>query len=343
MKFSPTARFLTHFGAGLLLSASAAAAQPTIHGIVDVFMERTSAPGRSATIMDSSGLGVSRVVVKAVEEVGPDMFVSAYLEGRILVDTGRAAYDGGMFNRMSHISLSSKHAKITVGKQYSPHLLHLASQYDIFETSFWATPYAIFQGANRYTIIPAAVMVQVDTELGRPLRLNAMVADRPLEVGKAPAGPQRFLSALYKLTKELNVGVSVVDDEHFSFANPHARVVLTGFNYDAGRFRISGGIQKIDLLQTGERINEYCVGAGYFLTPNNLLQISHARTYEPGHAERSTDVVGVALVHQLSRRTALYGSIGQLNNKGAYSNTFDLALAPGESSRNVMLGIKHDF
>jgi predicted porin len=342
MKFPLTVRSLSYLCAGLLLSASAAA-QTTITGIVDVFMERTSVPGRSAVLMDSSGLGVSRLVVKSIEEVAPELYVSAYLEGRILVDSGKAAYDGSLFNRMSHLSLVGKQARLTLGKQYSPHLLHLASQYDIFETSFWATPYAIFQGANRYTIIPASVMVQVDTELGKPLRLNAMIADRPLEAGKAPAGRQRFLSALYKLTKELNVGVSVVDDEHFSFANPHARVVLTGFNYNAGRFRISGGIQKIDLLQTGARINEYCIGAGYFLTPRNLLQISHARTYEPGHADRSTAVAGVALVHQMSPRTALYGSIGQLNNKSAYGNSFDLALAPGESSRNVMLGIKHDF
>lgn len=342
MKYPPTAAALTLFCAALLAGACAHA-QTTITGIVDVFMERTSAPGRAAVIMDSSGLGVSRLVVKSVEQIGPDLYVAAYLEGRIFVDTGKAAYDGGIFNRMSHVSVVGKHAKITLGKQYSPHLLQLASQYDIFETSFWATPYAIFQGANRYTIIPGAVMVQVDTQLGLPLRLSAMVADRPLEAGKRPAGKQLFLSALYKVSRELNVGVSAVDDEHFSFANPHARVLLAGFNYDAGRFRVAGGIQKLDLVQTGVRVNEYCVGAGVFLSPENLLQISHARTYEPGHADRSTHVLGVSLVHQMSARTALYGSIGHLNNKRAYANSFDMDLAPGESSNNIMLGIKHNF
>lgn len=326
-----------------LLSGTSAQAQTTITGIVDVFVERTSAPGRSAVMMDSSGLGVSRLVVKSVEKLTPDLYLAAYLEGRILVDTGKGAGDGGIFNRMSHVSLVGKHAKITLGKQYSPHLLQLASQYDIFETSFWATPYAIFQGANRYTIIPGAVMVQVDTDMGLPLRVSAMVADRPLAPGKRPAGKQRFLSALLSVTKELNVGVSAVDDHHFSFADPHARVLLAGFNYDAGRFRVSGGFQKLDLLRTGARINEYCIGAGYFVTPDNLVQISHARTYEPGHRERSTYVLGVSLVHQMSARTALYGGIGHLNNKSAYGNAFDMELSPGESSNNLMVGIKHSF
>lgn len=325
-----------------LLIAPRVWADTTITGIVDVFMERTSVPGRSAVIMDSSGLGVSRIVVKSKEPLGPDTFVAAHFEGRILVDTGEGAYDGSLFNRMTHVSVIGKRAKITLGKQYSPHLLQLASQFDIFETSFWATPYAIFQGANRYTIIPGAVLVQVDSELGRPLRLSAMWADRPMEKNR-PAGQQRFLSALYNVSAELNVGVSIVDDEHFSFADPHARVWLAGFNFDAGRLRVTGGLQTIDLLQSGGRINEYCFGAGYFLNPDNLLQVSHARTYEPGYAERSSQVLGIALIHQLSPRTALYGSVGHLSNKRAYRNVFDMDLHPGESSDNIMVGLKHQF
>jgi hypothetical protein len=79
--------------AGLL--ANNAAAQTTMTGIVDVYAERTSTPGRADTRLDSSGLGVSRIVVKSLKQVGPELYVGAYLEGRIAVDTGVASYGGG--------------------------------------------------------------------------------------------------------------------------------------------------------------------------------------------------------------------------------------------------------
>ncbi|MGZ8289447.1 MAG: hypothetical protein ACXWVD_02580 [Telluria sp.] len=106
------------------------------------------------------------------------------------------------------------------------------------------------------------------------------------------------------------------------------RALLAGFNYDAGRWRVTGGFQAIDLERSATRINEYVIGAAYWLNPKNLVLVNHAATYEPGKAQHKTSV---------------YGAIGYMDNGKAYDNYFDLKLQPGQSSNNLMAGLKHNF
>jgi predicted porin len=328
--------------AGVLCTASARAT-PEIHGTVDTYIERTVAGNIAAVRMDSSGLGVSRLFVRESSEVAPGITALVYLEGRLDLDSGKAAGDGSMFNRMQYLALQSAHARLSVGKQYSPHLLQLASEYDIFETSFWGTPYAIFQGASRYTLVPDSVALELRGAGMLPLKLSAMWADRKEEPGKAPAGTQTFVALLAGVTSHLNVGFTLVRDRHFSYEFPEVRVKLVGFNYTSAKYRLSAGFQTIIRGVHLGPIREFCIGAGFWLNPTNQILFNHAVTYEPDTAGSRSKVLAVSYIHHLSKSTALYASVGGLRNGEHYQNYFDVPTKPGQSTRNIMAGIRQNF
>jgi predicted porin len=332
-----------HPAAATLLMAAPLIAQaaPTISGTVDVYLERTSVPGVHAIRLDSSGLGVSRLAFKDAEKLGGDLTATVYIESGLRADTGVApGVPGEHFNRMRYIGLSTPTMKLQLGKQYSPHLLQLAGEYDIYATSFWATPYTIFAGASRYQLIPDAVLV----ELTPPrLKISMMWARRVDEVDTRPAGNQRFLSFLYDVGPTLRVGISTVSDQHFSYASPRAKVWLAGANFDNGTVRLSGGMQTLGFEHGVARINEFCFGAGYQFAPATVVQLNYSRSYRPGLAGQSARLYGVALVHDISKRTALYGAAGVLGNGRDSASGFNLPLSKGETARNLMLGIRHFF
>lgn len=327
----------------LLLTVGNVRADTKITGLLDVFIERTSVPGKSVIAMDSSGLGVSKLAVKTSEKVGQDTVVTAYLEGRFEADTGKASYDGSLFNRLLYLSLNNSFAKVSIGKQYSPHVLQLASEYDIFETSFWATPYAIFQGASRYTLIPDALSIELGAMPKNALKVAAMVANRTDGVSALPRGRQVFLSASYAISGQFKAGASIVRDHHFSPLHPSSKLALIGFAYDTGGFRVSAGMQALAFDNAKDRVNEFCVGGGYWFNPHDQFLINYAKTYEPGAGDRKSAVYGIALVRNLSKRTALYGSIGRMVNGREYKNYFDVPVQSGETTANVMMGIRHSY
>lgn len=300
-------------------------------------------PGSSVIRLDSSGLGITKLSVKSQENIDADTIIATHLEGGFSVDTGAAGNPNQFFDRMMNVSLQNKSVKMTLGKQFSPHLLQLGGEYDVFATSFWGTPYAIFQGASRYILIPNALSLEASTLPENKLKLSAMWANRQDKAASKPPGNQLFLSAFYEIRQDLHVGISTVNDHHFSLTNPHATLTLLGFNYNTGKFRLSGGMQTIALKEKGSRINEFCLGGGYDLNPANQIQVSYAKTYEPGAAQKYAHVIGVAYVHHLSKRTALYASIGRIANGADYAYAFDVAAANGEATDNIMMGIRHNF
>ncbi len=330
-------------GLGIAALHNASIAQTTVSGALDMYLGQTWIPGHSRTHLDSSGLSVSRLIIKSQEKLDANTTASVHLESTINVANGEGGAPHGIFDRMSYVSLQHDTVKLSLGKQFSPHLLQLGGEFDIFGTSFWGTPYAIFQAAGRYTLIPGALGVQIGLLPKQSLNLHFMVADRTDQATFRPPGRQYFLSGMYQLTPEWQLGASLVRDHHYSYANPDLDLKLLGFVYEKEAWRFSGGVQRLYFQQTGEHSIEYCLGAAYWLDSRNQVQLSYGQSRTREDSQRQARVLGVALTHHLSKQTALYASVAKIQNGMHSSAYFDEAVPLGAQTSNVIFGIRQKF
>jgi predicted porin len=334
-------RFFACISVVLCAWANTCHAEAALSGALDFYVEHSTTPGQSVTKMDSSGLSVSRLVFKADEMLGADMAVRTYLEVGI-TPTADANADTPLL-RQSFIALSGPYGKIALGKQFSPHLWLLGAEFDVLGTSFWATPYTIFQGGSRYARVPGSVFVESPALLRNHVTLSAMWARRDMTDGAQVSGNQAHLSIRFDLSPHWRVGLITVRDQAFSRTEPEAKLLLVGLNYDDGIFRLAGGVQQLKIGVSQRKVNEFCIGAAYLIDRSNQILMNFARSYERGATGKSSDLLGLTWIYNLSKRVAVYSSWGRLRNGQAYDNSFDLPVKAGASSRNIMLGIRQSF
>lgn len=334
-------RFFACIPVLLYFWANACYAEVALSGALDFYVEHGTTPGQSVTKMDSSGLSVSRLVFRTNEMLSPDVEVRTYLEVDINSRTGTNAAIPLL--RQSFVALRGPYGKIALGKQFSPHLWLLGAECDVLGTSFWATPYTIFQGATRYARVPGSVFVESPSLLRDRLTLSAMWARRDVMDSAQLPGNQVHLSIRFDLSPHWRAGLVTVRDQTFSRAEPEAKLVLVGLNYDDGSFRLAGGIQQLKIGASQRNVNEFCIGAAYFIDRSNQILVNFARSYEPGAVGKFSDLFGVTWIYNLDKRVAVYSSWGRLRNGQAYDNSFDLPVEAGASSRNIMLGIRQSF
>lgn len=106
----------------VLAASGAAMAQSsvTLYGIADVWVGRTSvttAAGvkTNTSVLQSGGLGGSRLGFKGTEDLGGGLKAVFALEQGVAVDTGA----GGTFNRQSYVGLAGDFGQVTFGNTWT--------------------------------------------------------------------------------------------------------------------------------------------------------------------------------------------------------------------------------
>lgn len=106
----------------VLAASGAAMAQSsvTLYGIADVWVGRTSvttAAGvkTNTSVLQSGGLGGSRLGFKGTEDLGGGLKAVFALEQGVAVDTGA----GGTFNRQSYVGLAGGFGQVTFGNTWT--------------------------------------------------------------------------------------------------------------------------------------------------------------------------------------------------------------------------------
>ena len=115
----------------LLLLASTAFAESniTVYGLIDVAVSTTSAGGNALrTTGMNSGIGLgSRIGIRGSEDLGGGMKANFVLENGFNPETGTIGQGGVLFGRQAWVGLSYQKASLSLGRQYSPVLIALAS------------------------------------------------------------------------------------------------------------------------------------------------------------------------------------------------------------------------
>ncbi|NML18239.1 porin [Azohydromonas sp. G-1-1-14] len=345
---------------GTIPVAAAWAQGVTLGGIADSAIRhvRNEGLGGMSSLVSGSN-ATSRIVLRGTENLGGDLSAGFHLESGVALDTGASTSSTNFWDRRATLSLASKAwGELRLGRDYVPSYVNWV-RFDPFShvgvagsnnfvsatptgpirSAFGSAPNTTTRTSNSLQwLLPAGwggleggVMAAED-ENGTAA--NGQHQVRGARLGYA-AGPGVVSAAVTRTRNDLTT-TDRFDDR-----------VVAGL-YDFGPVRVSLALRRFD--QANATQNNLLVGA-WIPVGNGEIKASWVRAKFSGRVGatalegRRAHQLGLGYVHNLSKRTALYGTLSHIDNRGlAYVVPGGPSgLAAGGSSRGVEMGMRHSF
>ena len=346
-------------------STAYAQSSVTLYGVLDTSVAYTgnvNAAGDSQVkIPTLTGSLPSRLGIKGVEDLGGGLQAVFALESGFGVDTGALGQGGRLFGRQSWVGLKGRFGSVMLGRQMN--------------MSFWATQKSDIMGPALFSIssldlyLPNArsdnaigymgtfsdVTVGATYSLGR----DASGAGGPAATGCAGevagnAKACRQVTALlgydtgrYGATASYDIlyGNAGAANGLSSSRNFDRRVIVSGYAM-IEQLKIGGGVIERTIRAASGPVDTQLLyfGAAYPLAPALVLDGQVARLDVKDSPNDST-LATARLTYHLSRRTAIYGAIGRMNNDGVAAVALDAGgtVGAGRKQNGVMAGLRHFF
>ena len=350
---------------------AASASSVSLYGLVDTGVEYVNnigpGPGSGHVIRMPSLTGSlpSRWGVRGVEDLGDGLRGVFVLESGFAPDAGGLNQGGRGFGRQSFVGLSGGWGTVTVGRQYT--------------MLFWSILDADVLGPNIYgsgsldAYIPNAradnSIVYRGTFGGLTLGASYSLGRDVANAGPSPAGTNcpgesvtsskacREWSALLKYDTPTWGTALAVDEIRggpgafaglVSSALKDRRISANGY-VKLGQGQLSAGLirRDNDADRLTPRSDLWYVGASYPVLPTLTLD---AQIFRLGYKNSRNSATLGALrgTYHLSRRTALYATVGHIANDGGLALSVSSGAAgsnpiAGGSQTGVMLGMRHSF
>lgn len=350
---------------GLHMNSAAAQSNVTLYGIVDTavaHMTNADAAGHSVTRMASlTGSLPSRIGVRGAEDLGGGLSAVFALESGFNPDSGSMGQGGRLFGRQAWVGLKGPWGTIQVGRVMNM-TYYAAIKSDVLGPNLFSInsidlylPNARSDNAIAYRGDFSGLMVGASYSLGR----DTSAAGGPAAAGCAGEVPgnaracRQYTGLLGYETKTW--GVTATYDKLYgnagaanglvSSAHFDRRTTVNGFVMLAAT-KLGGGViaRRTDLATGVTDSDLFYAGGSHPLTPFLTLDAQVARK----SVKRSKDDTNMAvarLTYALSTRTAVYGAVGRMDNRGQAAVALDAAgtAAPGKAQNGVMAGVRHVF
>jgi predicted porin len=339
-----------------LAAATGAFAQSsvTMFGIVDATFAYGKGDTAKRTQLTNSGLNSSRFGVRGVEDLGGGMNGSFHLEAGLNNDNGSngatttdnqgtASGGGGLtFNRRATVSLGGGFGEARLGRDYTPHFWN-HTVYDPFGTNGVGTSQVLNSSIGGPTTVRAS---------------NSIGYFLPGNLGGA------FGQVQYYMGENLSTAANKNDGNGFSarggYANGPVSVALAlgqtkylagtgkistvnlGGSYDLGVVKLSGLFDQDKNALTGLKGRGFLFGANAPVGAGEIRAAYSTYKTTPGNA--ATNKFAVGYVYNLSKRTAVYGTLATLKNKNGASQALNGSVTPvNGKSTGFDLGLRHSF
>lgn len=357
----------------VLAASGAAMAQSsvTLFGIVDTNVSYLDGVSNAAgTNTDSkygigtSGNATSRLGFRGVEDLGGGLKAGFHLEGEIFGDDGNAS--GFNFQRRSTVSLMGGFGEVRLGRDLTAGYTKTSS-YDVFgQTGYgmflgwsaWGAVGADANGIRKSNMITyftpnmsgfsGAIGYGFDEQttgsLGRYVGGYVAYDNGPLSL--ALSYDQSDLgqaAAAATLTTPAVVARKIERD-----------VVTLGASYDFGMAKLNGMYQRLQDDEAGfadKKVNSFAVGVSAPVGAAGVVKLQYALYDQENVGTRDSKAHHISLgyQHNLSKRTAVYGTVSYMDNKdvsavalsGKGLGTIDARA--GDSQTGVQVGIRHSF
>lgn len=343
------------------LAATAAHAQVTLSGIADAAVRHVDNEGRgSARTLASGSNSTSRLIVRGTEDMGGGLSAGFHLEHGIVLDTGTQAASTLFWDRRSTVSLAGRSwGEIRLGRDFVPSYVGW-SRYDPFS-------YVGIGGSNN--LVTATPNGPIRSAFGSGL--NTTVRSSNAAQWLLPSG-----------WGGLEGGVLIAWRENGLAADGFHRVRGARLGYTAGRASVSAAYTRTEnnLTATGA-FEDVSLGGQW---NGESVRVSAAwRRFHQGSATQRNTLLGAVMplgqwelkasynradlsgtvgtasvgandarqlaagaVYHLSKRSALYGHVSRVDNRGAATYAIPggiTGLAGGASSTGVEFGVRHVF
>ena len=351
----------------VLAASGAAMAQSsvTVFGVADAAV--TYVDGASNWSGLTSGQNsTSRIGFRGVEDLGGGLKANFWLEAGLNLDSGdgasgyagAAAGQGLAFKRRSTVGLQGAFGEVRLGRDQTE-AYKITSRYDVFgQVGIGASKVWADDTNNTFTTnqrISNAVTYVSNNFAGFRVAAN-------YGFGESAAGNSdaRYLGLALGYDNgplSLGLGVERLNAGTTQRADGAALTVLSdidtwslGGSYDLGVVKVLGGYRSsdADLATTGAsaKLKGYYVGLSAPVGAGEV-KASYNRYDRDSNtgAEAKADHFALGYVHNLSKRTAVYGTYSYIKNKNsgtAFNLSSAVALDDGKQQA-VQVGVRHAF
>jgi len=332
---------------GAFAGVASAQSSVTLFGLVDLSVNSQSSNGQRKVTMDSNQLNSNRLGFKGVEDLGGGLSAGFWLEAGMNNDLGTGAATGGglSFNRRSTVSLiSSTLGEVRLGHDYTPSFWNTVI-FDVFGAN------GIGEGDNIALIAPPGAPA-----VGTTVRANNSVAyflpgniggvyGRVMVAPSEAAAGQKYEGALIGWAGgPIEVAAGYGDTKTTLTGGTDLKVWNVGATYDFGVAKLYGLYNENKWDPVAVKTFELSVGIPIGL---GAINASYTDGKVSGLASGTTPKAtqyAVQYLYNLSKRTALYGTLSHLSNKnGAAVGLGDLAVAANQSVTGYNVGLRHSF
>jgi len=355
----------------VLAASGAAMAQSsvTLFGIVDTNVSYLDGVSNAAgTNTDSkygigtSGNATSRLGFRGVEDLGGGLKAGFHLEGEIFGDDGNAS--GFNFKRRSTVSLAGGFGEVRLGRDQVPSYTKFVS-YDVFgqvgigQFKGWSD----WNGDNQTTAnnnndangIRSSNMISYYTPNFSGFTAGLGYGfDEKADTTNSKKG--RYVGGYVAYDNgPLSVALSYDESSALVLTSPDAtgadrnRLTLGG-SYDLNVVKLNAILQqtKDDVPGGSERkVNAYMLGASAPVGAGEV-KLQYA-LYDQKAIDSKAHQISLGYVHNLSKRTAVYGTVAYMDNKDASKLNLSakglgtIDARAGDSQTGYQVGIRHAF
>lgn len=326
--------------------AAHAQSNVTLFGILDVGVRHVKNGDDSVSSVSKNGLSSSRLGVRGVEDMGGGLRAGFWLESGVNPDTGTQSDNSRMWNRRSTVSLMGPWGELRLGRDMTPTYTGFAD-FDAFGTNGVA---ASDKFTSRFGTT-ADTITRADNQVSYflPGSLGGFYGQVSVAPGEGTSGKKyaggRAGYGVGPLNVSLSYGQTTVTpnaagDDKYKFGS-------LGAAYDLSVVKLTGYVSQ--MKNGDQKLNVANVGA---LVPLGLgtVRVSYTKAESKGAGIDSNDAdqIGLGYVYDLSKRTALYGTVARVNNKGNAAFVVDSNPAlqnpnPARDSTGYEFGLRHLF
>jgi predicted porin len=353
------------FAAVSCASGAIAQSSVTVYGLVDsglVYTTNINAAGDAMTKMPSlTGSFPSRIGFRGTEDLGNGLQAFFVLENGFGLDTGTIGQGGRLFGRQANVGLKGAFGTITLGRQNNmTYLSGLKS--DVLGPNLFGTgsvdgylPNARTDNAIGYLGVFSGVTIGATYSFGR----DASAAGGPAATNCAGevAGNSKACRQVTGLLGYDGQGFGVNVTYDLLNGNTGAAGGLTSSNNDdkritangyvmLGATKVGGGVidRKTRAVTGLSESDMYYLGISHPLSPQVTLD-GEAIYRDQKNSNADATLIAARATYALSKRTALYTSIGWVRNKGLSAVALDSGgtVGVGKNQTGIIAGLKHTF
>ncbi|MDI9856017.1 porin [Comamonas sp. 17RB] len=346
----------------VLAASGAAMAQSsvTVFGVIDEAVTYVNGADNWNGIQ-SGGNATSRIGFRGVEDLGGGLKANFWLEGGLLADqgTGNTAGQTGLdFQRRSTVGLEGGFGEVRLGRDLTE-AYKATSRYDVFGqvglgvSRLWANN-TLGSGANAVALTSQRVSNMVTYVSPNISGFKAAVNYGFGEVAGENRDSRYVGAGLTYDNGPLSLGLSGERSNRGANSNVTRDVTAwaLGGSYDLGVVKLSAAYRDSSAKNVAGDKNKakgYYLGLSAPVGAAGEVKASYNR-YEgeiAGADKHKADQFALGYVHNLSKRTALYGTYAYIKNKddGALGQTLGTAatLKDNGSQHGLQVGIRHAF